>query len=198
MVTQSPRPAGTARRPLLASLLASRLASFLAVLLLFAFAACSGPRPVVEPPPEKPEELPEPTIRLSDYEDFDAAPFREAPPVAETDVAHDVPAQLMDGRTTGGATTTVNGFRVQVYSTLDRAAAINLEEEARAWWRLEGGSAPGVFGTQLPIYTVYLQPYYRVRIGNFRTRAEAERARALLANRFPDAFIVPDRVTVPR
>lgn len=175
-----------ARRPLL-----------LLVLLLMVFSACSTTRPPGPEAREEPEELPTP-VRLADYEDFDATPYEEAPPEAQTEIQHDVPERLMAGRTTTG-TTTVQGFRVQVYSTLDKTAAVNLEEEARAWWRAERSRAPaGLMPEQLPIYTVYLQPYYRVRIGNFRTRAEADRARQILARRFPDAFIVPDRVTVPR
>lgn len=105
----------------------------------------------------------------------------------------------MGGRSTAGTTTTVQGFRVQVYSTLDKTEAVNLEEQARAWWQAQQGGAPaGLMPGQLPIYTLFIQPYYRVRIGNFRTRAEAEQARRFLQSRFPDAFIVPDRVTVRR
>src|SRR5690606_41819415 len=40
--------------------------------------------------------------------------------------------------------------------------------------------------------------YYRVRMGNFRSREAAERAREFLAQRFPDAFIVPDTVEITR
>jgi hypothetical protein len=42
----------------------------------------------------------------------------------------------------------------------------------------------------------YLQPYYRVRLGGFEFRNEAERALAFVRGRWPEAFIVPDRVTI--
>jgi hypothetical protein len=37
-----------------------------------------------------------------------------------------------------------------------------------------------------------------VRIGNFTSRAAAESARSYLAPRFPEAFIVPDTISVTR
>jgi len=45
---------------------------------------------------------------------------------------------------------------------------------------------------------VYIQPYYRVRVGNFKTRAEAEHALSILNDRYTDAFIVPDTVIIIR
>ncbi|PSQ84464.1 MAG: hypothetical protein BRD44_00860 [Bacteroidetes bacterium QS_7_67_15] len=48
----------------------------------------------------------------------------------------------------------------------------------------------------MPVHTVYRQPYYRVRVGNFTSRSEAERALQFLSSRYGDAFIVRDDVTV--
>ncbi len=44
----------------------------------------------------------------------------------------------------------------------------------------------------------YLQPYYRVRMGAFATREDAEAALALVRRQYPEAFLVPDLVTVMR
>ena len=55
----------------------------------------------------------------------------------------------------------------------------------------------GLFsGDGMPVHTVYRQPYYRVRVGNFTSRSEAERALQFLSPRYGDAFIVRDDVTV--
>lgn len=175
--------------------MASPIARLLPALLVL-LAACSGPRAAGPPPAEPPEEVPTPAIRLSDYEDFDAAPYREPAPQAADEVQHDVPERLMGGRASAGSATTVQGFRVQVYSTIDKSAAVNTEEEVKSWLTTQQGLPSGLGGS--PVYTVYLQPYYRVRIGNFRSQAEADRARAFLARRFPDAFIVRDTVTITR
>ena len=168
-------------------------------ILLLSFSACSGPRGFVANPSEA-SDTPEGPIRHSDYEDFDASPYRELPPSVQSDVNHDVPTSLMEGRADEGLMTEVQGFRVQIYSTINKSAAFNQEEQAKAWWRSRDRDAAvkEIFIDQLPVYTVYIQPYYRVRVGNFTTRVEAERARSVLSIRYADAFIVPDTVTITR
>lgn len=171
-------------------------------LLLTAFvvllSACSGPREATVPA-EPADELPTPAVRMSDYEDFDASVYREAVPEAAAALVHDVPDKLMAGNADTGVRSTVQGFRVQIYSTLDKGTALQQEEAAKSWWRANKDAAPpGLFSDDLSVNVVYIQPYYRVRIGNFTSRSAAERARTFLARRFPDAFIVPDTVTVTR
>jgi hypothetical protein len=136
---------------------------------------------------------------MSDYEDFDASGYREPSPGEEAGIEHDVPENLMEGRADSGVRTSVQGFRVQVYSTLDKSAAVQQEEAAKDWWRVTQQDAPqGVFAGDMPVSIVYIQPYYRVRIGNFTSRDAAESARSYLAQRFPEAFIVPDTISVTR
>lgn len=161
------------------------------VILAVVLAACAGPREAVEP--EDADELPIPAVQMSDYEDFDAAPYREADDVPAEAVEHDVPTRLMEGRADEGVTAQVSGYRIQVYQSLNRDEAIAQEEEVQSWLDSNSEAAPA-----MPVYRVYMQPYYRVRVGNFRSREAAERARNILAQRFPDAFIVPDTVEITR
>lgn len=139
-------------------------------------------------------------VDLSQYEDFDPAPYREEAPAAEEeDVEHDVPSRLLSGDAAAGIERTVQGYRVQVLSSKDQGAAESAAGEAQQWWRDNQGAAPdGLFVTDegLPVYTVYRQPFYRVRVGNFTSRAEAERALEFLQQRYGDAFIARSEVTV--
>lgn len=179
---------------------------FWLLVAMLGVAACSGPRPAAEPPrPSRPPEVP-----LDRYEDFDMAPYEDEALTEPAEVDHDVPAELMQGRAgseggaaeggegrTGGVRT-ARGYRVQLLLTQDRAAALRQEQEALAWWQ---GLAPGQRPTELfprgpAVYVVYRQPYYRVRMGNFATRAEAQRALNLLRSRFPAATIAPDTVVL--
>jgi septal ring-binding cell division protein DamX len=169
-----------------------------AVALLLAGSACvpSDATRREEPPEEQPEE-----VDLAQYEDFDPAPYREEVPSTgeEESVEHDVPERLLSGTAAEGVEQTVQGFRVQVLSSKDQSAAENAATEAQQWWRENAGSAPeGLFSDEdgLPVYTVYRQPYYRVRVGNFTDRAEAERALQFLQQRYGDAFIARSEVTV--
>lgn len=42
----------------------------------------------------------------------------------------------------------------------------------------------------------YIQPYYRVRIGAFEFRGDAETMLSVVRQRYGDAFLVPDLVTI--
>ncbi len=86
---------------------------------------------------------------------------------------------------------TVDGFRVQIYSSNRQQAAkteaIELEH------RLERA---------LPakIYTQYIAPFWKVRVGDFTTYEEAKAFKEQLLQHFPylkqDAYIVRDQVNV--
>ena len=51
---------------------------------------------------------------------------------------------------------------------------------------------------ELPVYLRYSQPYYRVRLGDFARREEAEAFWETIRDRFSGAFVVPDMVTITR
>lgn len=165
---------------------------------LVLLSACSGSRRA-SGPTEPADELPTPEVRMADYEDFDPAPYRERAPEASVEIEHDVPESLMEGTADTGVRSNVQGFRIQVLSTLDKDAAVQQEEEIRMWWRENRDAAPqGLGSEEMAVNVVYIQPYYRVRLGNFTSRDAADRARQFVAQRFPDAFIVPDTVTITR
>lgn len=171
-----------------------------AAALLLAASACVPRRAAQEeePPEEQPEE-----VDLAEYEDFDPAPYREeAPSVGDEEgVEHDVPERLLSGTAAEGVEQTVQGYRVQVLSSKDQSTAEEAATTAQQWWRENKSAAPeGLFSAEedLPVYTVYRQPYYRVRVGNFTSRAEAERALKFLQQRYGDAFIARGEVTVTR
>ena len=49
----------------------------------------------------------------------------------------------------------------------------------------------------VPIYLIFGQPYYRLRVGDFRTRLEAEKAFQTLSQDYKKAFITSDRIQLP-
>jgi hypothetical protein len=167
----------------------------LPLILLVAVAACSGAGRVTET-----ETRPESAARMDTVvaETFDITPYRDEPAEVPTDPEHDVPAPLMDNRADAGIEVTLDGFRVQVFSTLEEAEAAAAEEAARALW--EETIAAAEPGAQLPadlqVYRLFRQPYYRIRVGDFTDRAEADRVALLFASRFEGALVVPDQVTV--
>lgn len=77
----------------------------------------------------------------------------------------------------------VSGFRVQVSFTEDMEAANQVKSE---------------LSSILPayqVYVVYEAPYYKVRIGDFLSRPDANiTVRTLIEKGYRDAWIVPDKV----
>jgi hypothetical protein len=75
------------------------------------------------------------------------------------------------------------GYRIQIFATgnIDEANAMRMTAAQRI--------------TDDSLYVVFDPPVYRVRIGDFRTRAEAnQRLGAVIALGFADAWIVGDRI----
>ena len=141
---------------------------------------------------------------MAEYEDFDAAPYEDDPPVPAEAVEHDVPQSLLEGKVEAQPVNrTGPGYRIQIYSSQDKRAADRQAEQAVSWWRdqLKSGQFDDLYPynpSPPPVYQDFRQPYYRVRVGNFASRSEAQRMLRVVERRFPRAFIAPDRVTLSR
>ncbi len=93
----------------------------------------------------------------------------------------------------------MQGFRIQILTTPEKQTADFQVEEALGWLGDLSRRPTGLESAEeAPVYLAWKQPYYRVRLGNFATRDEAQQALYLVGERFPEAFIVPDTVIVTR
>lgn len=77
---------------------------------------------------------------------------------------------------------TVNGFTIQVYSGTSRENASKAKAQV---YRILPDSRPE---------TKYEQPVYKVRVGEFGDRLEAQVIYAELQEEFPDAIVIPHRI----
>ncbi len=78
---------------------------------------------------------------------------------------------------------TMSGYRVQILVTNNITEANQLK-----------GDVSLAFPNDI-VYVVYEAPYYKVRLGDFKFRAEAARAlKALSEKGYSQAWIIPDRV----
>lgn len=83
----------------------------------------------------------------------------------------------------------IQGFRVQIYTASGNRSKI-LTERRKA----EFDSAfPGVTS-----YITYDEPYFKLRVGDFRTRMDAERFRRSISSQYIYAAVVVDRINPPR
>ena len=78
----------------------------------------------------------------------------------------------------------LRGFRIQIFSGSLQAA-----REVRARARKTSG--------EWPVYLSSMPPNYRVTIGDFRTRWEAQKAQDAWTNAFPMAIVIPMNINLP-
>jgi hypothetical protein len=83
----------------------------------------------------------------------------------------------------------IEGFRVQIYSSSDKKA------------RTESGKVRQEFMTKFPdiiSYASFDRPgYYKIRVGDYRTRIEGTKYLLMIRKVFPDAYLVPDVINFP-
>lgn len=76
------------------------------------------------------------------------------------------------------------GYRVQIYSGLEREQAYAEQTRFKAAY------------PSIRTYISYVQPYYRVRVGDFRTRLEAEKFMNELRRRYSSMFIFSEKINL--
>jgi hypothetical protein len=76
------------------------------------------------------------------------------------------------------------GYRVQIYNGNDRKKATELKMDFMRRF-------PG-----MRTYMTYIQPQFRVKIGDFRTRADARKMYEQLATLYSPLMIVPDIIVI--
>ena len=83
---------------------------------------------------------------------------------------------------------TIDGFRVQIFMELGNDALRHADSVMKVF----SNKYP-----EIPIYLVFGQPYYRLRIGDFRTRLEAENMYQRVKKEYKNAFVTADRIELP-
>lgn len=83
----------------------------------------------------------------------------------------------------------IQGYRIQIFSSSGNFSRSNaLVESSRFQSRY-----PAILS-----YVVFNTPYYIVRVGNFRTRLEAEAFRQSILRQYPGAYIVKEFIELPK
>jgi len=154
---------------------------FAASLCVAIVAACAGPAST-----ERPESEAEEEERILERYEAQFQPSKYDPPVEVIEHLIRVDSTENDKEGKEGKSTPLEmtqGFRIQVLSTTEIDTANALKAEL----------------TFLPehvgIYVIYDSPYYKVRVGDFLTRLDANPLlKSLLEQGYSDAWIVADRV----
>lgn len=80
----------------------------------------------------------------------------------------------------------IQGFRVQLYYGGNRTEALELKSKFAQ------------LHPDVESYLIYQQPYFRLRVGDFRTRLEAYKLMKKVEKEFPSVFIVNDEINFPK
>lgn len=170
---------------------------FLLIALAFVLSACSGPgRTTVDDTDPRPPTMSEILQQLPEYETFDEASYPTEPPVVDVEIEHDVPEELMAGSVGQNTSGTRSGWRIQVFFAREKSVADDAVGQIHNWLAQKRNEIPNIseFQQTLPVYNVYLQPYFRVRIGDFRTREAAEQVLQHMLDDYPRAFVMVDQI----
>ena len=88
----------------------------------------------------------------------------------------------------------MEGWRIQIYSSSARTAKVEAGNILQDFLN----KFPESKYPELKYYTQFAVPnYYKVRVGNFRTKTEATKLYLMISKAFPDAYIVPDIINFP-
>ncbi len=81
-----------------------------------------------------------------------------------------------------------DGYRVQIISTRDVQLADSVASQFRTW------ADTTITGYEAKTYVSFRQPFYKVHIGDFHQRDQANSFSKLIKHKYPDAWVVHDRI----
>lgn len=119
---------------------------------------------------------------------FDIDEYRIKPESVFYTLENTIPEPFQVDPTNVDAAQRNSGFRVQIISTQDVRLAERLQSEFKEWLYNE------VPEYEAESYLLFRQPFYRLHVGNFFSRAEAIEFSRVVKRRFPDAWVVFDQI----
>ncbi len=171
------------------------------ILLVFFVAACSSSGgTVVEDNGDRAPTFEDVLQALPSTETFDESSYPTEAPIVDVEVEHDVPEALLAGSVGQNLSGMQQGWRIQVVFAREKAVADQAVDNVHGWLSRMRSVYPDttVFQQPLPVYNVYVQPYFRVRVGDFTTRESAEELLTKMISDYPRAFVMVDQINVRR
>lgn len=168
------------------------------VVALFLAACSSSGGTTTENPADRAPTFEDVLRELPTHETFDETAYPSEPPMVEVNVDHDVPEDLLAGSVGANTSSSRKGYRIQVVFAREKMVADQAVDQMHGWISKMRASNPEVeiFQQRLPVYNVYVQPYFRVRIGDFQLREDAEEMLTHVIMDYPRAFIMVDQINV--
>ncbi|MCC5925388.1 MAG: SPOR domain-containing protein [Bacteroidetes bacterium] len=158
----------------------------LAISCVFAVYGCSTTEVLKEPVPEEAETRESMTEEF--HFGFDIDDFRIRPTDAFFSVENEIPEIFQPDSTLISESARNAGFRIQIISSQDVREVEELRRKFNQW----------IF-EEIPqydpeTYILFRQPFFRLRVGNFRSRAEAIEFNNIVKRKFPESWVVHDQI----
>jgi hypothetical protein len=83
-------------------------------------------------------------------------------------------------------TNIIEGYRIQLFSGSERNNANALKTKFLKLY------------PETPAYLIYQQPYFKLRVGDYRTKIEAQNIFYKLQDDFGQVIIIPDKINLPK
>ena len=83
---------------------------------------------------------------------------------------------------------TINGYRVRIFFDNKQSARIESEETLKKFEKMYH---------DVKAYRTYVNPYFKVTVGDFRTKSEAMELLSRIKVEFPSAFVVKENIEFP-
>jgi hypothetical protein len=160
--------------------------TFLIVTLFISIVGCSTTKPVVSD--QKEEITPQETVFEEMVTSVDLNQFRIRPESVFISVENSIPEEFQVEESQTAVTNPNSGFRIQIISTADVSIAERLQREFVEWQSAE------LHDYEAATYLQFRQPFYRLHVGNFRSRAQAIEFSRVVKRKFPDAWVVFDTI----
>ena len=97
-------------------------------------------------------------------------------------------ANSMKSHVASNGARTISGYRVRIFFDNKQ----NARTESEAVLKRFNGLYPDVMA-----YRIYANPYFKVTVGDFRTKSEAMALLARIKGAFPSAFVVKENIVFP-
>jgi hypothetical protein len=82
----------------------------------------------------------------------------------------------------------LDGYRIQLFMETGNDALLHAERVKEQFEERYD---------RVPVYITFGEPYYRVRIGDFRTRLEAQQFLEKINRKYPNAWVIQDKINLP-
>ena len=120
---------------------------------------------------------------------LDIMPKKDAGSIADVNIFQaDTIAQAVREHVSANADRTLNGYRVRIFYDNKQSARVASEETLKRFESMYHDVAA---------YRTYANPYFKVTVGDFRTKSEAMALLERIRYEFPSAFVVKENIAFP-